>query len=491
MVACAADAQPRIAINRTTSTCRAAMTSPTASHSRAYAAYSAHPRNATARTNRERTALCEARTLCFATLRCVHSSQNPKHAFTEASSRADSTRAATNARAVRRRLASPNHARITRTVCLATWTKPCASARCEDTRASSNQRFHASTAFLVKVRARAPSARNANSRRLCARHTASLHAGRTSGTRPPHARRNACFRAICVLRRACFATRAFSSHRNKHVTAKSRRCRASSRLTSSASRAFTRRASRASARVRAHDRSARANSVWRLNGAQTGRSARASRANHRQCLTTICASRLRCARRAARCAASGDIGEDGKDDAGWEDADARPGLDADARTSVARRRRCESPGLEIGPKSSSSIDAFIVVRALRADSRSAARCIAALPGKSWRSGLSFATPRSTRMGDEGALVWSSRSMETRKPCALRRGCPGGGANTLLLTPATLNPPTRHASSFSSASIAAPRGSAGDGAIDRRRSYAGERRRINGQILGCPKVFFSV
>jgi hypothetical protein len=62
---------------------------------------------------------------------------------------------------------------------------------------------------------------------------------------------------------------------------------------------------------------------------------------------------------------------------------------------------------------------------------------------------------------------------------------------LLLTPATLNPPTRHASSFSSASIAAPRGSAGDGAIDRRRSYAGERRRINGQILGCPKVFFSV
>ena len=59
---------------------------------------------------------------------------------------------------------------------------------------------------------------------------------------------------------------------------------------------------------------------------------------------------------------------------------------------------------------------------------------------------------------------------------------------MLLTPATLNPPTRHASSFSSASIAAPRGSAGDGAIDRRRSYARERRRVNGQILGCPKLF---
>tara|TARA_B100000405_G_scaffold107317_1_gene75046 strand:- start:487 stop:849 length:363 start_codon:yes stop_codon:yes gene_type:complete len=116
----------------------------------------------------------------------------------------------------------------------------------------------------------------------------------------------------------------------------------------------------------------------------------ASEANQRQCDTTICASRLRCARRAAR-AASGDIGDaDARDGVevvgcGWDDAEARPGVDAEARTSVARRRR-STPCcvIVVNPSATTESSSRVFVGDARrlADSDSAARCIAAFPGKS-------------------------------------------------------------------------------------------------------------
>ena len=120
------------------------------------------------------------------------------------------------------------------------------------------------------------------------------------------------------------------------MTAYSRLARASSRLVSSASLVRVRLSRRASMRARAHRAIALRSSVLARNGLHSDMASSASEANQRQCDTTICASRLRCARRAAR-AASGDIGDaDARDGVevvgcGWDDAEARPGVDAEAR----------------------------------------------------------------------------------------------------------------------------------------------------------------
>ena len=89
--------------------------------------------------------------------------------------------------------------------------------------------------------------------------------------------------------------------------------------------------------------------------------------------------------------ASGDIGDaDARDGVevvgcGWDDAEARPGVDAEARTSVARRRR-STPGcvVVVNPSATTESSSRVFVGDARrlADSDSAARCIAAFPGKS-------------------------------------------------------------------------------------------------------------